>query len=79
MWLIWVQSKCFQACERHPALFKRVMPMAWQWRTWPLHNNNIHYSMPPFVEMGIDLRFKGLNLEIMFIYNIPNLGVGKLK
>ncbi len=35
--------------------------------------------MPPFVEMGIDLRFKGLNLEIMFIYNIPNLGVGKLK
>jgi hypothetical protein len=35
--------------------------------------------MPPFVEMGIDLRFRGLNLLNMFIYNIPYLGVGKLK
>jgi hypothetical protein len=23
--------------------------------------------MPPFVDVGIDLRFKGLNLKIMFI------------
>jgi hypothetical protein len=35
--------------------------------------------MPPFVEMGIDLSFRVLSLEIMFIYNIPYLGVGKLK
>jgi hypothetical protein len=35
--------------------------------------------MPPFVEMGIDLRFRGLNFKIIFIYNIPYSGVGKLK
>jgi hypothetical protein len=29
--------------------------------------------MPPFVKVNIDLKFEGLDLEIMFIYNKPHL------
>jgi hypothetical protein len=64
---VWVE-----ACEQHVALFKRTM--WWQWKTWPLHNIKIlHYDMTPFVDVDINPRFKGLNLGIMFIYNIQHL------
>ncbi len=42
------------------------VPCIRKWRIWS-HNIEIHYSMPPFVDVGIDLMFKGLNLKIMFI------------
>jgi hypothetical protein len=59
---VWVQ-----AYEQCVGLFKKVMPMAM--RVWPSHNTKIHYNMPPYVKVGINLRFKGFNLEIMFICN----------
>jgi hypothetical protein len=37
-----------------------------KWKTWS-YNIEIHYCMPPFVDVGINLRFKGLNLKIMRI------------
>jgi hypothetical protein len=42
---------------------------SWLWRIWQLPNIDIHYVVPLFVEVVIDIKFRGLNQEIMFTYN----------
>jgi hypothetical protein len=41
----------------------------WLWKIWQLPNIEIHSVMPLYVEVIIDLKFKGLNEEIMFTYS----------
>jgi hypothetical protein len=54
----------------HPCLKESCL---WKWRTWPSQNINIDYSMPPFMEVDIDSRFGGLDLQILFICNKQHL------
>ncbi len=37
------------------------------------HHIKIHHNVPPSMEVDINLRFRGLNLEIMFIYSKQHL------
>jgi hypothetical protein len=42
-------------------------------KIYPSHNTNVHYIMPPHVQLGMDPRFEGLNLEIVIICNKQHL------
>ncbi len=68
MWMIWMFPMCrFKLVKNmQPSLNESCL---WHWKTWPSHNTKIHYGIPPYVKVGINLRFKSLNLKIMFICN----------